>query len=181
MKNSSLLAGALAAGLILPGIVMGPPLPANAQQNVSSGQTGGSVAFVRDATNVGMFEVQSGNLALQRAQNVGVRAFATRSIKDASEMLNRVKFINEANVSAPIPTAIDNEMQARLSNLTGLSGPDFDREYMRLQIEVSDFLAKTCRGYGANGESPTLRLYAARAATDYDAQAVLARTVAGSL
>ena len=48
---------------------------------------------------------------------------------------------------------------------------------MRSQIEVSDYLAKTFRTYGANGESPTLRLYAAKAVSDYEGQSKRARTV----
>jgi predicted outer membrane protein len=80
-----------------------------------------------------------------------------------------------------MPTGPSNTQQATLNRLAGLSGPDLDREYMRSQIEVSDFLANTFRAYGANGESPTLRLYAAKAVTDYDGQSGRARTVAGSL
>jgi len=37
------------------------------------------------------------------------------------------------------------------------------------------------RAYGADGESDTLRVYAAKSATDYDAQVARARTIAGSL
>jgi hypothetical protein len=62
-----------------------------------------------------------------------------------------------------------------------MSGPDFDREYMRSQIEVGELLKKTFSEYGANGESPTMRVYAAKAVTDYEAQILQARTIAGSL
>lgn len=180
MRKSFLLAGALAAGVLLAGVVGGAPSPAGAQ-TVGSGQTGGSVAFVRDAGSAGHFEVQGARLALERSQNAGVRGYATQTLKDASEMINRVKFINEANVSAPMPKGPNDTQQATLNRLAGLSGADFDREYMRSQIEVSDYLARTFRAYGANGESPTLRVYAAKAVTDYESQVARARTVAGSL
>lgn len=178
MKRFRFLAGALAIGFGLAGVLAGPAVVH--AQNVGSGQTGGSVAFVRDAGSAGHFEVQGARLALERSQNVGVRGYATQTLKDATEMVNRVKFINESNVSAPMPAGPDSNQQATLTRLAGLSGPDFDREYMRSQIEVSDFLARTFRAYGANGESPTLRVYAAKAVTDYEAQLTRARTVAGS-
>jgi predicted outer membrane protein len=137
MKKSTYLAGALALGLILPTAGLGISLiaasTANAQ-NVGSGQTGGSVAFVRDSGNAGQFEVQSGRLALERSQHVGVRGYAGQSIKDADEMINRVKFINNANVGAAMPEGLNADQQALLVRLTGLSGSDFDREYMRSQI-----------------------------------------------
>ena len=136
---------------------------------------------MRDAGSAGHFEVEGARLALERSQNVGVRGYATQALKDATEMVNRVKFINENNVSAPMPSGPNGTQQATLNRLAGMSGPDFDREYMRSQIEVSDYLAKTFRAYGANGESPTLRVYAAKAATDYEDQLARARTVAGSL
>ena len=79
-------------GLVLPGVLAGASPPAHAQ-NVNSGQTGGSVAFVRDAGNAGLFETQSGRLALERSQHAGVRGYATQTVKDSAEMLNRVKFI----------------------------------------------------------------------------------------
>ena len=184
MKKSSCLAGALALGLILPAAGLGVSLiavsGANAQ-NVGSGQTGGSVAFVRDSGNAGRFEVQSGRLALERSQHVGVRGYAGQSVKDADEMINRVKSINNANVGAAMPEGLNTDQQARMVQLSGLSGPDFDREYMRSQIEVGELLKQTFTDYGANGESPTLRVYAAKAVTGYEAQILQARAIAGSL
>ena len=185
MKKSTCLAGALALGLVLPTAGIGASLiaasTANAQQNVGSGQTGGSVAFVRDTGNAGRFEVQSSRLALERSQHVGVRGYAGQTVKDADEMINRVKFINNANVGAAMPDGVNADQQALLVQLANLSGPDFDREYMRSQIEVGELLKKTFIDYGANGESPTMRVYAAKAVTGYEAQILQARAIAGSL
>ena len=184
MKNSRYLAGAMTIGLILPAVVLGASLglssAANAQ-SIGSGRAGGSVAFVRDASHAGQFEMQSGRLALERSQHGGVRGYATQSVRDADEMLNRVKFINGANVGVSMPYGLNNNQQALLKRLAGLSGSDFDREYMRSQIEVGELLKKAFSDYGSNGESPTMRIYAAKAADDYDAQLMQARTVAGSL
>jgi predicted outer membrane protein len=176
---------AVTIGLIPSALVLGTSLlaasAASAQQNAGSGQTGGSVAFVRETRNAGHFEVQCGHLALERSQHVGVRGYATRTIKDADEMLNRVKFINEANVGTSMPPGLNDAQRTILKRLVGLSGVDFDRKYMRSQIEVGELLKKTFSDYGSNGESPTMRVYAAKAVTDYDAQVTQARTVAGSL
>ena len=56
MKKSTCLAGALALGLVLPAAGLGTSLVAASganAQNVASGQTGGSVAFVREAAMPG--------------------------------------------------------------------------------------------------------------------------------
>jgi len=181
MKKFGFVAGAVALGLTVAGVVASGLPAAHAQSGVASGNTGGSVAFVREASNAGEFEVQSGQLALGRSQHPGVRGYAAQTVKDASEMLNRVKFINNANVAASMPGGVNASQQAELSRLASLSGPDFDREYIRSQVTISEYMANFFRGYGAAGESETLRAYAARAATDYDAQVEKARTIAGSL
>lgn len=184
MKKSTCLAGALALGLILPAAGLGALLmaaPAANAQAVGSGQTGGSVAFVHDTGNAGRFEIQSGRLALERSQHVGVRGYAGQTVKDADEMINRVKFINNANVGAAMPDGLNANQQAMMVRLSGLSGPDFDREYMRSQIEVGELLRQAFAAYGANGESETMRVYAAKAVTDYEAQILQARAIAGSL
>ena len=185
MSKSTSLAGALVLGLTLSAAGLGASLIAtsiaNAQQNAGSGQTGGSVAFVRDAGNAGLFEVESSRLALEGCQHVGVRGYAGQTVKDADEMINRVKSINNANVGASMPDGLNTDQQAQLAQLASLSGPDFDREYMRSQIAVGELLKKTFTDYGANGESPTMRVYAAKAVTGYEAQILQARTIAGSL
>lgn len=181
MKRLTFLTGAVALGVAIVGSVVGLPSSPHAQSGVGSGNTGGSVAFVREAGQAGHFEVESGRLALERSQQIGVRGYASQTVKDASEMLNRVAFINNANVGASMPGGVNANQQSQLNRLAGLSGAEFDREYMRQQVEMSQFLARLFRGYGANGESETLRGYAAKAASDYDAQLEKARMVAGSL
>ncbi len=190
MKTSTRLAGALALGLILPaaGLLASAGLsPATAPsahaQTVATGQAGpaGADAFVRDAGHGGQFELQSGRLAVERTRNVEVRGYAVRTLRGADEMMNRVKFINSANVGAPMPTGLTADQQETLKLLAGLTGLDFDRAYMQSQIEVGELLRKTCHDYGLNGESPTLRVYATKAVIHYDAQLVQARAIAAAL
>jgi putative membrane protein len=167
----------LALGLILAAVAAcfaGGTMPA------ANAQSGSSVAFVRDTGNAGQFEVKSGRLALERSQHLAVRDYAARAVKDAEEMINRVKFLNTATVAAR-PGELSIREQGTLNRLGRLSGADFDREYMRAQIEVGELQKKTFSDYGANGGSAALRVYATKAATDYDAQLVQARAIAGSL
>jgi hypothetical protein len=108
-------------------------------QNVGSGQTGGSVAFVRDAGNAGQFEVQSSRLALERSQHVGVRGYAGQTVKDADEMINRVKFIN-SQVGASMPDSLQ-PTSRRSSRNSPASGPV--RPRYALAIAVGELLKTT--------------------------------------
>jgi predicted outer membrane protein len=69
---------------------------------------------VRETGSAGHFEVQSDHFALERSQHVGVRGYATQTVKDADEMLNRVKFINEANVGASMPAGLNDAQRTIL-------------------------------------------------------------------
>jgi len=192
MKKSTCLAGALAGalarvlalGLVLPAAGVGAILVASSSANAQpsgSGQTGAAVAFVDDTGNAGRFEIRSGRLALERSQHVGVRGYAGQTVKDAAEMIGHVKFIDNANVDGAIPDGLTADQRAMLVRLAGLNGSDFDREYMRFQIEVAEHLKQAFTDYGANGESPTMRIYAAKAVTDYAAQILQARAIAAAL
>ena len=189
MKKSPCLAGGLARvlalGLILPAAGVGVSLvaapAANAQQQALSGQTGAAVAFVHDTGNAGRFEIRSGRLALERSQHAGVRGYAGQTVKDAAEMIGRVKFINNANVDGATSDGLSADQRGMLVRLASLTGSDFDREYMRFQIVVGEGLRQAFTDYGANGESPSMRIYAAKAVTDYEAQILQARAIAASL
>lgn len=184
MKRSTRLIGALAIVLAMPvlglGAALGTASVAGAQ-DAGTGQAGGSVAFVRDAGNGGQFEVKSGQLALTRSEHVAVRDYATQAVKDAGEMVERVKTINRANAGAPMPPGLTASQTVALYRLNGLHGIDFNREYMRAQIEVGELLQKAFADYGATGDQADLRVYAAQVAAEYDVQLRQARTIAGSL
>ena len=66
MIKLRLLACAMVIGVSLAGLLAAAPAMVHAQ-SVGSGQTGGSVAFVRDAGSAGLFEVQGARLALERS------------------------------------------------------------------------------------------------------------------
>jgi hypothetical protein len=74
---------------------------------------------------------------LQRSQHVGVRGCAGYTVKNADEMLNRVRSINNANIGALMPGGLNATRHA------GRSGSDSNRGYMRSQIEVGELLKNT--------------------------------------
>jgi putative membrane protein len=75
-------------------------------------------------------EIALGKLAVQKASNPDVKAFAEKMVKDHVQMTESMKpFVQEWGLTAP--TGPDADAQKVWDKLYGLSGKDFDKEYMK--------------------------------------------------
>jgi putative membrane protein len=102
---------------------------AYAQSNLSSSDR----SFMQKASEGGMAEVQLGQLAEQKASSQGVKDFGKRMVADHSEAGNKLKGIAD-NKSVSLAGSLDAKDKALYDRLSGLSGPAFDREYMRAMV-----------------------------------------------
>ena len=129
-------------------------------------------SFKTASGKAGQFEVQSSRLALERSQHVGVRGYAGQAVKDADEMINRVKFINNANVGAAMPDGVNTDQRALLVRLTGLSGrmtlrnltasPTCARSTWKYErVKLNRMLTGPCSSMIASTTTPLSRLRSA--------------------
>jgi putative membrane protein len=92
--------------------------------------------FVTRATASGQTEVELGKLALQKSQNVNIRAFAQRMVTDhgrTSAELAALAHARGLKVGAPT-----SEQRAAIENLRGKAGKDFDAAYGKQVVEDHD-------------------------------------------
>ncbi len=99
--------------------------------------------FVTKAGMAGLAEVQMGNLALQKAANADVKAFAQRMVTDHSKANAELAQFATAKGLA-LPTELSGEPQSGYEHLNGLSGAAFDKAYMEHMVAdhekaVADF------------------------------------------
>ena len=100
----------------------------------SHGQDGDARYLVERAAVAGPAEVELGRLAIERAQNPQVRAFAQTMVRDHSQALAEL----EQSVSGHdvyTPRDLDAEHRQIKERLDSLRGADFDREYMKVMVE----------------------------------------------
>ncbi|MFL6244934.1 MAG: DUF4142 domain-containing protein [Thermoanaerobaculia bacterium] len=90
--------------------------------------------FVTKAGMGGLAEVQMGNLALQKASNADVKAFAQRMVTDHSKANAELAQFATAKGLA-LPTELSGEHQAAYEHLNSLSGAAFDKAYMQHMVE----------------------------------------------
>jgi putative membrane protein len=131
------LVAALCAGVV-PAVSAQTITPANpAASRPQPEQAGVSTAgkkFLNDAALGGMTEVEAGQLALRKAQQSDVRAFAERMVKDHSKANEELKQIAAAK-GVTLPRQLDRKHLSDLDRLEKLSGTDFDRAYMKYMLQ----------------------------------------------
>jgi len=84
--------------------------------------------FVDKASQDGMTEIKLAHLALTNSKNADVRNFATQMQREHGEANASLASI-AANKNIRIPTTLDHDHQAVVSEMSAKSGPAFDAAY----------------------------------------------------
>jgi putative membrane protein len=85
--------------------------------------------FLTTASQGNYDEIQLGKLAEQKATNPDVKAFGRRMVTDHTRLGEKMKpFATEWGLTAP--TGLSPDAQKEYDKLSGLSGTDFDKEYI---------------------------------------------------
>lgn len=138
MKRAGLLSIALAATL---------SLACNTNrvatdETATVGTTGDTVSagdrdFVEQSVVGGLAEVELGRLALERAANADVKKFAGMMVQDHSKSLAALKQVASQH-AIPAPAGLDEKHREIRETLAGLSGAEFDREYMSVMVDAHE-------------------------------------------
>jgi putative membrane protein len=85
--------------------------------------------FLTQASQGSYDEIQLGKLAEQKATNPDVKAFGQRMVTDHTRLNQKMKpYAEEWGIAAP--TALSSDAQKEYDKLQGMSGNDFDKEYI---------------------------------------------------
>jgi putative membrane protein len=94
----------------------------------------GDQKFLRGAAQGGMAEVELGKLAVQKASGSEVKAFGQRMIDDHTKANDTLKAL-AASKSFTLPADVSAEQKAMRDKLAGLSGKEFDHQFMEQMVE----------------------------------------------
>jgi putative membrane protein len=90
--------------------------------------------FATKTASGGLMEVQLGQIANNQAQAPEVKEFGNTMVQDHSAANNELKKIAQQK-NLTLPTQMDAKHQATVDKLKGVSGADFDRQYMREMVK----------------------------------------------
>jgi putative membrane protein len=117
------------------------------------------VAFAMKAAQGGMAEVQMGQLAVQNASNPDVKAFGQQMMDDHTKANDKLKSVAQAQ-NMTIPESVDAKHQSEYTKLQSLSGPSFDREYVKCMVKDHEEDVKEFQKEANTGKDPQIKAFA---------------------
>jgi putative membrane protein len=145
-------------------------MPATAQSvgertgvNAALGVAPKTEDFVKQVAISDMFEIESSKLAQQKAAAAPVKSFASQMQKDHTKTSTELKgLVSGGKVKAPLPTAMDDSHKSKLDKLKGLSGADFDKQYVSDQQSAHKAAVDLFERYAKSGENADLKAWAGK-------------------
>ena len=128
----------------------------SAASSGTSGQMMKDKIFLRKAAEGGMAEVKLGQLATQKAGSQDVKDFGSRMVTDHTELNNEMKPIADS-LGVMLPKKLNTKDQAEYEKLNGLSGNDFDTEYVTFMVKDHHEDLREFRMEAASTTDPNLK------------------------
>ena len=117
-----------------------------------------SVAFAKKVASANAFEIQSSELAQDRARSSEVKAFAKQMVADHTKLGQEFKSaVKAANITAPLPEQPGAKQKAALSKLRSAQGTAFDTAYLTEQLAGHKEAVSILRKYAKSGRTPQLK------------------------
>jgi len=132
-------------------------------------------SFWEDAAQMGMAEVALSNLALQKTQNEQVRSFAQKMVDDHTAANDELKQMATGK-NLTLPTDMDAKHQAAMTKLSGMTGADFDRAYMKQMVKDHEAAVKLFQRQSDRGTDADLKAFAAKHLPTLQGHLEMART-----
>jgi putative membrane protein len=92
-------------------------------------------AFISKAMEGGIAEVQLGQLAEQKSQSNDVKQFAQKMVSDHGQMGEKWLKPVAQQMGISEPKGLSKKDKKEMEKLQGLSGQDFDREYIAIMVK----------------------------------------------
>jgi putative membrane protein len=152
------------------------PRPAAAQPGAQAPAT---TDFVSRAAISNMFEIQSSQLAQQKAQNDRVRQLAQSMVQDHTAAGDKLKSTAQGIQGATVPTSLDQPHQQMVQTLQSAVGPGFDRNYVQMQVMAHRDAVSLFDQYAQNGDNQQLKQFAQQTLPTLRAGSVCLNSILG--
>jgi putative membrane protein len=136
----------------------------------------GTTDFVEKASQSNMFEIEASKLALERSKVQPVKDFAQMLVDAHTTALGELQSLSTAAM-VTAPTALNNDMTAKLEALRSAKVEDFDDVYIDQQTEVHESSLNLVKDYALNGKDAGLAAFAAKMAPTVDTHLTAVRAL----
>jgi putative membrane protein len=115
--------------------------------------------FVKESALGGMAEVEMGKLATQKASSDAVKQFGQRMVDDHSKANQQLKQA-AAKSNIEVPASLDSKHQSHIDKLAKLSGPEFDKAYLKDQVKDHEHDVGKFKDEAQYGSDPNVKQFA---------------------
>jgi putative membrane protein len=122
-----------------------------------------TAAFVSNASQSDMYEIQAAQIAERRSKNPEIKAFAKMMVRDHTKSTDLMKPLVAAAGQAPA-AKLDDRRQGFIDNLNKASDADFDKTYVDQQVAAHKEALALMNGYAKDGSDAGLKGGAAKIA-----------------
>lgn len=157
--------------------VTGAAVGQTSANTIGSHDTG---AFVSNASQSDMYEIQAGQIAQKRSKNADIKAFGKMMVSDHTKTSKEMGPIAKAAGQTPA-TSLDNRRQGFLDNLNKASDADFDKTYIDQQVAGHEEALSLLQGYAKDGSDAGLKGAAAKTVPMVQAHLDKAKSIQASL
>lgn len=131
-----------------------------AEQEMTQTAQVSDAEFIQTVANSDAFEIQSSELAAQRAARQDVKDFASMMVRDHRQTTQELtQLASQLNLTAPTPQ-LDSSMSGRVDSLRGQNGEAFDDAYLDAQVSAHEQAVNAFENYIANAPAGPLRDWA---------------------
>jgi putative membrane protein len=135
--------------------------------------------FVATAAAGSLAEVKFGKLALEKASDPTVKAFARRMADDHAKTGEQLKEVARS-LNITLPSELNSADRAQYDQLSKLSGPEFDYAYMQMMLEDHEKDVAEFKQEAASGKNPAIKNFAAQTLPTLEDHLRQARDVAAN-
>jgi putative membrane protein len=122
-----------------------------------------TAAFVSNASQSDMYEIQAAQIAEKRSANADIKAFAKMMVKDHTATMKAMGPLATAAGQSPAEK-LDNRRQGFIDHLNKASDADFDKTYVDQQVAAHKEAEDLMTGYAKDGSDAGLKDGAAKTA-----------------
>lgn len=137
-------------------------------------------SFMTEAARAGMAEVEMARLAEKRAQNAEVKKFAQKMVQDHTNANTELKQL-AAQKNVTLPTELNTLHKLTMDKLSSLSGAEFDKEFMKVQITDHEKAVNLFQGQADLGTDVDAKAWAAKTLPHLKEHLQTARDISGKL
>ena len=131
--------------------------------------------FVNAAGQATLVEIRTAEMALERAYDPEVKAFAQKIVDDHTAANNALREAATAAALAPPPTVLDDFHMRRINDLNETDGDeDFDRDFMALQVDAKNDALDLFRDYARDGDLAQLQSFASQTVATLESHKTMA-------